>query len=95
MFRPLRLPSHIHPYTLNLFEYLPCFYGEGDITIERHLGSFENFVDQIDIVHEDFTMSFFPKSLFRDVSLWFKGLGVDSLRSWNEVLLKCKLNTHQ
>jgi hypothetical protein len=85
MFRPLRLPSHLHPYPLNFFEYLPRFSGEGHITVERHLGAFENFVDQFEIVHEDVTMRLFSKSLFGDVALWFKGLGVDSIGSWIEL----------
>jgi hypothetical protein len=84
MFKPLRLPSHLHPYPLNFFEYLPCFFGEGHITAERHLGAFENFVDQLEIVHEDVTMRLFSKSLFGDV-VWFKGLGADFIGSWIEL----------
>jgi hypothetical protein len=85
MFKPLRLPSHLHPYPLNFFEYLPHFSGEDHITAEKHLGAFENFVDQFEIVHEDVTMRLFSKSLFGDVALWFKGLGVDSISSWIEL----------
>jgi hypothetical protein len=85
MFKPLRLPSHLHPYPLNFFEYLPHFSGEDHITAEKHLGAFENFVDQFEIVHEDVTMRLFSKSLFGNVALWFKGLGVDSISSWTEL----------
>ena len=85
MFKPLRLPSHLHPYPLNFFEYLPHFSGEGHIIAERHLGAFENFVDQFEIVHEDVTMRLFSKSLFGDAALWFKSLGADSIGSWIEL----------
>jgi len=85
MFKYLRLPSHLHPYPLYFFEYLPHFSGEDHITAEKNLGSFENFVDQFEIVYEYVTMRLFSKSLFGDVSLWFKGLGVDSIGSWIEL----------
>jgi hypothetical protein len=49
------------------------------------LGSFENFVDNFEIVHEDVTMRLFSKSLVRDVALWFKGLEVDSFSSLVEL----------
>jgi hypothetical protein len=82
MFKPLRLPSHLHPYTLNLFECLPHFYGEDHSIVEKHLGDFENFVDQFEIVYEDVTMRLFSKSLVGDAPLWFKGLEVGSIISW-------------
>jgi hypothetical protein len=85
MFKPLRLPSYLHPYPLDFFKYLPRFSGEDHVTTERHLGAFENFVDQFEIVHEDVTMRLFSKSLFGDVVVWFKGLGVDSIGSWIEL----------
>jgi hypothetical protein len=85
IFKHLRLPSHLHPYPLNFFEYLPHFSGEYHITAEKHLGDFENFVNQFEIVHEDVTMRLFFKSLFGDADLWFKGLGADSISSWTEL----------
>jgi hypothetical protein len=85
MFKPLRIPSHIHPYPLELFKYLPWFSGEDHVIAERHLGAFENFVDHFEIVHEDVTMRVFSKSLFGDVSMWFKVLVYDSIGSWIEL----------
>ena len=85
MFTSLRLPSHLHPYHLNFVEYLPWFIGEGHVTNEKHLRSFENFFDQFEIVYEDITMRLFSKSLFWDVALWFKGLRADSVSSWTEL----------
>jgi hypothetical protein len=46
MFKPLRLPYPLHPYLLDCFEYLPRFSGECYVTAERHLESFEDFVDR-------------------------------------------------
>ena len=45
MFKPLRLPFLLHPYPLDCFEYLPRFSGENQVLAERHLESFEDFVD--------------------------------------------------
>jgi hypothetical protein len=64
MFKTLTLPSYLHPYPLELFKYLPHFSGEDHVTTERHLGAFDNFVDQFEIVHEYVTMRLFSKYLF-------------------------------
>jgi hypothetical protein len=85
MFKPLRLPSHLHPYPLNFFEYLPHFSGEDHITAEKHLRAFENFVYRFEIVHEYVTMRLFSKSLCGEAAFWFKGLGDDSISSWTEL----------
>ena len=82
MFKPLRLPYHLNPYPLDFFKYLPMFYGDDHVTVERQLGDFENFLDQFEIVHDDVIMRIFSKTLFRDVAAWFKGLRADSISSW-------------
>jgi hypothetical protein len=45
MFKPLKLPYHIHPYPLDCLEYLPQFSGEDHVTTERHLEAFKKFLD--------------------------------------------------
>jgi len=82
MFKPLRFPYLLHPYPLDYDEYLPRFSGENQVSAERHLESFEDFVDRFRIVHEDVIMRFFSMSLIRHVFAWFKGLRVDSIGSW-------------
>jgi len=82
MFKPLRLSYYLHPFPLNLFEYLYYFSGEDHITAEKHLGAFEKFFNHFEIVYEDVTMRLFSKSLFGDAALWFKSLGADSIGSW-------------
>ena len=58
MFKPLKLPSRLHPYPLDYYEYLPCFFGENQASAERYLESFEDFIDCFQIVHEDVIMRF-------------------------------------
>ena len=67
MFKPLRIPSHLHPYPPNFVEYLPLFTGEGHVTTKKHLESFHNFIDNFEIVCEDIVMAIFSKSLDGDV----------------------------
>ena len=84
MFKPLKLPSHLHPYPLDCYEYLPWFFGENQASTERHLESFEDFVDCFQIVNDDVIMRFFYKSLIRNVAIWFNNLRADSIGSWIE-----------
>ena len=84
MFKPLKLPSHLHPYPLDCYEYLPWFYGENQALAERNLECFNDFIDHFQIVHEDVIMRFFSKSLIRDAAIWFKNLRANSIGSWTE-----------
>jgi hypothetical protein len=59
LFKPLRIPRDLHSYPHYSFEYLPQFSCEDHITAKRHLESFEIFVYQFDIVHDDVAMRFF------------------------------------
>jgi len=46
MFKPLNLPSFLHPYPVDCYEYLPWFSGENQASAERHLESFLDFIDR-------------------------------------------------
>ena len=63
MFKPLRLPSLLHPCPSYFVEYLPHFIGKDHITAEKHLESFHNFIDNFEIMHEDVVMSYFRNPL--------------------------------
>ena len=91
MFKPLKQPSHLHPYPLDCYEYLPWFSGENRASTERHLEAFKVFIDRFQIVHEDVIMIFFSKSLVRDDAIWFRSLRAGSISSWiefNDAFLK-------
>jgi hypothetical protein len=85
LFKPLKLPYHLHPYPLDFLKYFPHFSGEDQVTAERHLGAFENFIDQFEIVHDDVTMRMFSHSLSRDVVVWFRCLEVVFISSWTKL----------
>jgi len=46
------------------------------------LGAFANFVDNMEIIHEDVVMRLFSKYLTGATSLWFKDLELGSIGSW-------------
>jgi hypothetical protein len=56
------------------FEYLPVFKGDDHIAADKHMESFEDFIDNFEIMHEDVILRLFSKSLVRDVALWFRNL---------------------
>jgi hypothetical protein len=84
VFKPLKFPSHLHPYPPNFVEYLPWFTREDHVSAEKHLGAFANFVDNLEIIHEDVVMRLFSKSLTGEVALWFRDLEPGSIGSWTD-----------
>ena len=79
MFKPLKLPSNLHPYPPKFLEYLPLFVGDYHIIAEKNLGAFQNVIDNLEIMYEDVVMRLFAKYLVGDVALWFKNLEVGSI----------------
>ena len=80
----MKLTYYLNSYPLDFFEYLPWFTGDDHVTAEKHLGAFENFVDNFEILHEYVVMRLFSKSLARDDAFWFRNLEAHSICSWTE-----------
>ena len=68
LLKALKLPYYLNSYPLDFFGYPPRLTGEDHVTAEKHLGAFENFVDNFEILHGDVVMSLFSKSLGGDVT---------------------------
>ena len=49
------------------------------------MSAFQDFIDNLEILHEDIIMRLFSKSLIGDVALWFKNMEVASIGSWDEL----------
>jgi len=81
IFKPLRMPLILHDYPPNFIDYLPLFNGGHHVTIEKHLTSFEKFIDNFEIIHGDVVMRIFFKYFFRDVALWFRNMEACSICS--------------
>jgi hypothetical protein len=55
----LRLPPTLNSFPLEFFEYLPIFNGEDYVASEKHIKSFEKFIDDFEVMHEDVVMRLF------------------------------------
>lgn len=85
-YKPLRLPVILHDFHPKYYKYLPVFDGEVEnITTERHLQSFEHFIDLFAIEYEDFTLRAFSQSLQGKTKLWFKNLPAQSIDLWDKL----------
>ena len=84
-YRPLQLPHVLHDFPTKHYKYLPRFGGESDnLTTEKHLQSFENFINILEIEHDDVCMRDFSRYLQGDVKEWFKHLQHESIKTWEE-----------
>eukprot|EP01018_Ginkgo_biloba_P001504 Gb_17813 [translate_table: standard] len=61
---------------------LPRFNGDDEITAEKHLATFQNFTDNLEIEYDDVFMRMFCNSFEGDCREWFRNLPVDSISSW-------------
>jgi hypothetical protein len=85
MFGPLKLSSFLHSYPPRFVDYLPTFSGKDNTIGEKHLSAFQDFIDNLEILHEDIIMRLFSKYLIGDAALWFKNMEVASIGSWDEL----------
>jgi hypothetical protein len=64
---------------------LPKFTGEGDLTATEHITFFDQFVDILGIEHEDVYSRILVQTFEGQVRIWFRGLPVGSLRSYDDL----------
>ena len=59
-YKPLILPPTLHVFPNNYHKYLPRFDGEDDkITAQKHIQSFENYLDLFEIDEDDVRIRLF------------------------------------
>ena len=56
-----------------------------NLTAEKHLQSFEHFLDLFEVEHDDVCMRVFSQSLQGYVKEWFKHLQAESISTWEEI----------
>lgn len=74
-----------HPFSMICLQYLkslPKFNGEDDVSTKKHIASFQDYIDYLEIRHDDVFMTMFSHSLEGNHRRWFKGYSVDSICSW-------------
>jgi hypothetical protein len=61
---------------------LPKYDGEKAISVEEHMGAFQDFIDNLFVEHDDVFMRLFIQTLEGDVRKWFRGLPATSIGTW-------------
>jgi hypothetical protein len=73
----------LHNFPDNYLKLLPRFNGEDEITTLEHLSTFDYFIDNQGLEHEDVYMRIFVQTFEGEVRTWFKGLPPNSIDSWD------------
>jgi hypothetical protein len=84
-YAPLVLPPVLHDLPENYMKNLPKFTGEGDLTSTEHITFFYQFVDILGIENEDAYSSILVKTYEGQVRIWFRGLPLGSLQSYDDL----------
>ena len=85
IYAPLVLSPALHDLPKNYMNKLPKFTGEGDLTATEHITFFDQFVDILGIEHEDVYSRILVQTFEGKVRIWFQGLPVGSLRSYDDL----------
>ena len=80
--KALRVSLVFHDMPTKYPKDLPRFNGDDAFTPEEHITTFQDYIDYLEIKHDDVFMRIFCHSLMGDVRSWFKDLVADSITSW-------------
>ena len=58
---------------------LPKFYGDGQITVEKHVSTFQDYTDDIWVEHEDVFMGMLNDSIEGHVREWVRNFPPNSI----------------
>jgi hypothetical protein len=81
-FSPLVLLAQLHDLPQNYSQRTRLYDVEGDVSVEKHLDWFNDFVDLEEVHYVDAKMRLFAQSLSGDIRKWFKSLLVASIRDF-------------
>ena len=79
---PLSLPPYLHEILDNYLKLLPRYDSEKKIKADEHLDAFQNYMDDLNIQHEDVYMRLFVQYLEGEPRKSFRSLAVGSITSW-------------
>jgi hypothetical protein len=81
----LVLPLVLHDLPGDFMKNLPKCMGKGDLNAIEHITFFDQFDDIFDIEHEDVYSRLLVKNFEGQVLIWFRGLPVGSLWSYDDL----------
>ena len=73
-FSSIVLPAQLHDFPQNYIQRIKLYDVEGNLSAQKHLDWFNNFVDLEEVYHADAKMRLFLQSLLGEVRKWFKSL---------------------
>ena len=79
---PLALPPHLHEAPDNYLKLLPRYDAERKIKADEHLDAFQNYMEDLNIQHEDIYMRLFVQSLEGEPRKSFRNLASGSINTW-------------
>jgi hypothetical protein len=82
IFTPLIPPAQLHDLPHNYSQRIRLYDAEGNVSAEKHLDWFNDFVDLEEVGYTDEKMRIFAQSLLGDVRKWFKSLPPMSIRDF-------------
>jgi hypothetical protein len=87
LYAPLNLANVANPLNAlpvgNYGKYMPKFAGNNAITVESHIKTFLEYLENIGVTEEDMVMRIFAPSLTLDARDWYKVLAVNNIDGWN------------
>jgi hypothetical protein len=84
-YAPLVLPPVLHELPENYMKNLPKFTREGDLMATEHITFFDQFIDILSIEHKYVYSRILVQTFEGQVRIWFRGLPVGSLRSYDDL----------
>jgi hypothetical protein len=73
-FAPLILPAQLHDFPQNYSQRIKLYDVEGNVSAQKHLDWFNDFVDLEEVDYADVKMRLFTQSFVGEVRKWFKSL---------------------
>jgi hypothetical protein len=81
-FSPLILPAQLHDFPQNYSQRIKLYDVEGNVSAQKHLDWFNDFVDLEEVDYADAKMRLFMQSLSGEVRKWFKSLPATSIQDF-------------
>jgi hypothetical protein len=81
-FTPLILPAQLHDLPQNYSQRIKLYDVEGNVSAQKHLDWFNDFIDLEEVDYADAKMRLFAQSFAGEVRKWFKSLRPTSIQDF-------------
>jgi hypothetical protein len=84
-FSPLILPAQLHDLPQNYNQRIKLYDVAGNISSQKHLDWFNDFVDPEEVEYGDMKMRLFAQSFLGEVRKWFKSLQPTTIQDFSDI----------